>query len=135
MKPMAARLRHDLNYLRTIITEAGALNPPRSSRDQALRSVLHDYLTWLAVDALDDETLARELVPILTKLQNEMDDVARDLRKKRRLTDIPAFYKTLLSAMVEILSFRYGEDLLHGAPISRDEFGECWLLTRKALDL
>lgn len=135
VKVMGSRLRHDLNYLRTIIAEAGNLRQGPAPRDKVILSVLRDYLTWLIVDALTDEALARELAPTLARLRDEMDDVARELRKKRRSTDTPAFYKGLLTAMVDLLSFRHGEDLLHGGPISRDEFEECWILTRKALNL
>jgi len=132
---MGARLRHDLNYLRTIVTEAGALQGGPAPRDRALLSVLSDYLTWLAVDALEDEELARELAPTLARLRDEMDDVARELRRGRKSTEMPAYYKGVLSAMEEILSFRYGENLVDGGPISRDEFAEAWELTRKALNL
>lgn len=132
---MVSRLRHDLNYLRTIIAEAGILHRGPTREDRALLSVLRDYLTWLVVDALDDEELAREVAPTLSLLRDEMDEVARELRRSRRVTYIPMFYKGLLSVMVEILSFRYGEDLLHGDPISRDEFTEAWELTRNALNL
>jgi len=96
---------------------------------------LREYLMWLTVDALQDESLARKLVPILSRLQEELNAVADD-RRCRRLDPIsPAFYEGFLRALEHMLGFKYGEDLVVGGEISRGKFLDSWEWTRRQLGL
>ena len=128
-------LRHDLMYLRCIVTEAVRLHPGRTPEDRVMLTDLREYLMWLTVDALQDETLARELVSILARLQEELNAVADDRRARHMDPTAPAFYEAFLRAMEQMLSFRYGEDLLVGGEISRGEFLHSWERTRQRLGL
>ena len=65
-------LRHDLMFLKCFVKTAIMLHPGSSPEDRVTLGVLHDYLAWLAVDAMTDEALARRLVTTIAKLQEEL---------------------------------------------------------------
>lgn len=90
---------------------------------------------WLVMDALRDEALAREFVPILARLQEELNAVADDRRARQMDPTSPVFCEAFLSTMEQMFSFRYGEDLLVGGEISREEFLNAWERTRRRLGL
>ena len=128
-------LRFDLMYLRCIVTEAVILHSGRTAEDRIMLAELRDYLIWLAVDAMQDDELAQRLVPILAKLQEELDAVADDRRVRHMDTTAPVFYKGFLHALEQILGFKYGVDLLVDEEISRGDFLDTWEQTRRKLGL
>lgn len=135
MRAMGTPLRHDLMFLRSIVDEASRLHPGRTPEDLVTLGVLRDYLAWLAIDAMDDEQLARRLVYDTAKIQEELLTET----EKNRALDIdptsPAFYEGFLHGLEQAISFRCGVDLLLDEELSQREFLESWERTRKRLGL
>ena len=119
-------LRHDLLYLRCIITHAIRHHQAQTPEDSLTQATLQDYLTWLTTDAMQDKQLARKLVSTYARLQEELIAEA----KKRLANDTdpsaPAFHEGFLHALEQTLSFKHGADLLLDEKISREDFLESW---------
>jgi len=119
-------LRHDLLYLRCIITHAIRHHQAQTPEDSLTQATLQDYLTWLTTDAMQDKQLARKLVSTYARLQEELNAEA----KKRLANDTdpsaPAFHEGFLHALEQTLSFKHGADLLLDEKISREDFLESW---------
>jgi len=111
------------------------LHQKRTQEDRDVLGVLHDYLTWLAVDAMTDERLAKSLVHTLAKLQEELHAEAESRHAKEIDPTAPAFYEGFLHGLEQTISFRYGVDLLLDEELSQREFLESWERTRKRLGL
>lgn len=119
-------LRHDLHYLRCIIARVVELSQLKTSEDRDTLEVLRDYLIWLTVDAMTDEELARHLVHILAKLQEELHAEAENSRARDKDPSAPAFYEGFLHGLEQSISFRHGVDLLLDEEIDRREFHKTW---------
>lgn len=135
MQAIEMPLRYDLINLRCIIEEAVRLHRGRTSEDRVTLGVLRDYLTWLAVDAMTDERLARRLVTTIAKLQEELHTNAESRHAKEIDPTAPAFYEGFLHGLEQSISFKYGVDLLLEEELSRLEFLESWERTREKLGL
>jgi len=128
-------LRHDLLYLRCILTHATERHRAQTPEDRLTEATLQDYLTWLTVDALKDEAHARSIAPTLARLQEELHAQAQHDRTRNRDPTPQAYHEGYLHALEQILSFTHGEDLTLGEEISRREFHESWDKTREKLGL
>jgi len=130
-----ANLRHDLMYLRLIVTEAVSLQTTTNTDERTTLGALRDYLTWLTTDAIQDKQLARKLVSTYARLQEELNAET----KKRLANDTdpsaPAFHEGFLHALEQTLSFKHGADLLLDEEISRDDFLESWEQVMRRLTL
>ena len=123
-------LRHDLLYLRLIVTEAVNLQTANTDERTTL-GALRDYPTWLTTDAIQDKQLARKLAPTYARLQEELNAETR--RRLAQDTDpsAPAFHEGFLHALEQILSFSHATDLLLDEEISRIDFLKSWEHTRR----
>jgi len=128
-------LRHDLLYLRCILTHATERHRAQTPEDRLTEATLQDYLTWLTVDALKDEAHARSIAPTLARLQEELHAQAQHYQTRNRDPIPQAYHEGYLHALEQILSFTHGEDLILGEEISRREFHESWDKTREKLGL
>lgn len=128
-------LRHDLLYLRCILTHATERHRAQTPEDRLTKATLQDYLTWLTVDALKDVSHARSIAPTLARLQEELHAQARHNQTRNRDSTSQAYHEGYLHALEQILSFTHGEDLLLGEEISRHAFLESWDKTRERLGL
>lgn len=111
-------LRHDLTYLRCIIAEAVRLHQRQTTKEPETLGVLHDYFSWLTVDAMTDERLTRRLHSI-TKLQEELYTEAENSRARDGDSTAPAFYEEFLHDPEQAISFERGADLLLEEEIDR----------------
>ena len=127
--------RHDLMYLRLIVTETVSLQTAANTDERTTLGALRDYLTWLTTDAMQDKQLARKLVSTYARLQEELNAETR--RRLAHDTDpsAPAFHEGFLHALEQTLSLTHGADLLLDEEISRAEFLESWEMTRERLGL
>ena len=135
MKNTRTLLRHDLQYLRCVIVKTTGLYPGRTPEDRVALGVLRDYLTWLAVDAMTDEWLARRFVHTIAKLQEELHTEAESHHTQDIDPTATAFYEGFLHGLEQAISFRYGVDLLLDEEISWGEFLESWERTRERIGL
>ena len=135
MQAIEMHLPHDLINLRCIIAEAVRLHPGRTPEDRVTLGVLRDYFTWLVVDAMTDEGLAKSLVHTLAKLQEELHAEAESRHAKEIDPTATAFYAGFLHGLEQTISFRYGVDLLLDEELSQREFLESWERTRERLGL
>jgi len=119
-------LRHDLLYLRLIVTKAVSLQTAANTDERIILCALRDYLTWLTTDAMRDERLARKLVPVFARLQEELNAEAKKRLAQDTDPSAPAFHEGFLHALEQTLSFKHGADLLLDEKISREEFHESW---------
>lgn len=126
---------HDLLYLRCIANESIRLQMGGNPEDCLTISTLRDYLSWLAVDAMTDEGLARRLVHTLAKLQEELHAVVEYNHVWNLDLTSPAFCEGFLNGLEQAISFRYGVDLLLDEKLSRGEFLKSWERTRERLGL
>ena len=132
---LVTRLRHEGEYLERVVRKAVVLNFKRDQLDRDLLSVLHDYLAWLALDAVEDEELAARLVPTLDTVRRAIEEVREKWETIPKWRRVRAFYAGYLSALGTLLDAAHGRDFIAGEPLPREEFEECWELTRRALDL
>jgi len=123
-------LRHDLLYLRCILTHATKHHPAQTPKDRLTQATLQDYLTWLTTDALQNEKLARHLAPTLARLQEELHNQARNSDPTTH-----AYYEGYLHALENTLNHHHREDLLLHEQITRQQFQQTWEKTRKTLGL
>jgi hypothetical protein len=128
-------LRHDLLYLRCIAKKAVRLYPRRAPEDKFMFGVLRDYLVWLTFDAVTDEGLARRLVHILVRLQEELHAEVENSRARDTDPTAPAFYEGFLHGLEQSINFSYGVDLLLDEEIDRKEFHETWGQAKERLGL
>ena len=127
--------RHDLLYLRCIAKESIRLQTGRNPEDRFTLSILRDYLSWLTVEAMTDEGLARRLVHTLAALQEELGAAVEADHARNLDPTAPAFYEGFLHGLEQAISFRYGVDLLLDEEIDRGEFLKSWERTRERLGL
>jgi len=127
--------RHDLLYLRCIANESIRLQTGRNAEDRFILSTLWDYLSWLTIDAMTDEGLARRLVTTISKLQEELHTNTESRHAKEIDPTAPAFYEGFLHGLEQSISFKYGVDLLLDEELSRGEFLETWERTREKIGL
>jgi hypothetical protein len=118
--------RHDLIFLRFIVTEATSLQTTTNTDERTTLGTLRDYLTWLTTDAMRDEQLARKLVPVFARLQEELNTETRKRLANETDPSAPAYHEGFLHALEQTLSFKHGTDLLLNEKISREEFHESW---------
>jgi hypothetical protein len=130
-----ANLRHFLLYLRCIVTHAVRHHQAQTPEDSLTRATLHDYLTWLTVDALQDEALARHVTTTLARLQEELHVKANSRHIMDRDPTPQAYHEGFLHALEQTLSLSHGVDLLLHEEISRGDFLESWERTRERLGL
>ena len=135
MNRSTENLRHDLLYLRCILTHATERHRAQTPEDRLTEATLQDYLAWLTVDALKDVAHARSIAPTLARLQEELHAQAQHDRTRNRDPTSQAYHEGYLHALEQILSLTHGEDLLLGEEISRREFLESWDKTRERLGL
>ena len=128
-------LRHDLHYLRCIIARVVELYPIRTSKDRDTLGVLQDYLVWLMADSMTDEELARRLVRIMARLQEELHAEAENSRARDTDPTAPAFYEGFLHGLEQSIGFRHGVDFLLDEEIDRREFHKAWEQTKERLGL
>jgi hypothetical protein len=128
-------LRHDLHYLRCIIARVVELSPLKTSEDRDTLGVLRDYLVWLTFDAITDEKLARRLVHIMVKLQEELHAEAENNHTRDIDPTAPAFYEGFLHGLEQSISFSHGVDLLLDEEIDREEFEMIWRQAKERLGL
>jgi hypothetical protein len=135
MNRVKTPLRHDLIFLRLIVTETVSLQTAANTDERTTLGALRDYLTWLTTDAMQDKQLARKLVSTYARLQEELNAETR--RRLAHDTDpsAPAFHEGFLHALEQTLSLTHGADLLLDEEISRAEFLESWEMTREKLGL
>jgi uncharacterized protein YigA (DUF484 family) len=126
MNNQKTSLRHDLRYLRLIVTEAVSLQTATNTDERNTLGALRDYLTWLTTDAIQDKQLARKLVPAYARLQEELNAEAKKRLAQDTDPSAPAFQEGFLHALEQTLSFKHGTDLLLDEKISRGEFHESW---------
>jgi len=122
-------------FLRCIIDKAILLHPGRTPENRITHGILRDYLSWLAVDAMTDEWLARRLVQTIAKLQEELHTEAESHHTQDIDPTAPAFYEGFLHGLEQAISFRYGVDLLLDEEIDRGDFLESWERTRERIGL
>ena len=124
-------LRHDLLYLRLIVTEAVTLQTAANTDERTTLGALRDYPTWLTIDAIHDKQLARKLAPTYARLQEELN--AETKRRLAQGTDpsAPAFHEGFLLALEQTLNLSHATDLLLDEEISRIDFLESWERTRR----
>lgn len=127
--------RRDLHYLRCIIARVIELSPNKTSEDREALGALQDYLVWLTFDAMTDEGLARQLVHILARLQEELHTEAENNHFRDTDPSAPAFYEGFLHGLEQSISFSHGVDLLFDEEIDREEFHKTWLQARERLGL
>lgn len=135
MREARTLLRHDPQYLRCIISNVIGLSPSKTPEDRDTLGVLQDYLVWLTVDAMSDEELARRLVKTLAKLQEELHAEAESRHAQDMDPIASAFYEGVLHGLKQVISFKYGVDLLLDEEISQGAFLESWEGTRERLGL
>ncbi len=73
-----------------------------------------------------DEQLARKLVAVFAKLQEELNAEAKKRHAQDTDPSAPALHEGFLHALEQTLSFKHGVDLLLDEEISREEFLESW---------
>jgi hypothetical protein len=131
MNHVKTTLRHDLLYLRLIVTEAVNIQTAANTDERTTLGTLRDYPTWLTIDAIQDKQLARKLVPTYARLQEELNAETR--RRLAHDTDpsAPAFHEGFLHALEQTLSLSHATDLLLDEEISRIDFHESWEHTRR----
>ena len=127
-------LRHDLLYLRCILTNA-IKHRAQTPSDRLTQATLQDYLTLLTIDALQDEGLARHLVPTLARLQEELHKETETLRTQNKDLTPHAYYQGYLHALENTLNHGHETDLLLHEQITRQQFHQTWERTRKTLGL
>ena len=135
IQAIVMHLHRDLITLRCIIAEAVRLHPGGTPEDRVTLGVLRDYFTWLVVNSMTDEGLAKSLVHTLAKLQEELHAEAESRHTKEIDPTAPAFYAGFLHGLEQTISFRYGVDLLLDEEIDRGDFLESWERTRERLGL
>ena len=128
-------LFHNLMVLRCVISKAIELHKRKTPEDRVTLGSLHDYFTWLTFDAMTDEKLARQLVHILARLQEELHAEVENSRARDTDPTAPAFYEGFLHGLEQSISFSYGVDLLLDEEIDRGEFHEAWGQTKGRLGL
>lgn len=128
-------LRHDLLYMRCILTHAIKYHTTQTPIQRLTQATLQDYLTWLTTDALQDEELGRHLAPTLARLQEELHTQAQHNRTKNIDPTPHAYYEGYLHALENTLNHHHGEDLLLHEEITREDFLESWQSTRERLGL
>jgi len=135
MKSTGTLLHHDLQYLRCIVNETIRLHLGRTPEDRVTLGVLRDYIVWLAADALTDEGLAKSLVHILAKLQEELHAKAKTHNALSTDPIASAFHEGFLYGLEQAISFSHGVDLLLEEELSRRDYLESWERTRERLGL
>jgi len=128
-------LRHDLLYLRCILTHAIKHHTAQTPKDRLTQATLQDYLTWLTTDALQDEKLARHTATTLAILQEELHTQAQNNRTQNADPTPNAYYEGYLHALENTLNHHHREDLLLHEQITRKDFLESWQNTRERLNL
>ena len=122
-------------YLRCIASSAVRLHPERAPKDKFMLEVLRDYFAWLTVDTMTDEKIARRLVHILARLQEELHAEAENSRARDGDPSAPVFYEGFLHGLEQSVSFSHGVDLLFDEEINREEFHEAWGKIKEKLGL
>ena len=135
MNHVNTTLRHDLLYLRLIVTEAVNLQAAANIDERTTLGTLRDYPTWLTTDAIHDKQLARKLASTYARLQEELNAETR--RRLAHGTDpsAPAFHEGFLHALEQILNLSHAADLLLDEEISRMDFLESWEHTRRRIGI
>jgi len=128
-------LRHDLLYLRCIITHAINHHRAQTPSDCLTQATLQDYLTLLTTDALQDEKLAQRLAPTLARLQEELHKETETLRIQNKDPTPQAYYQGYLHSLENTLNHKHNTDLLLHEQIIRRQFHQTWEQTRKKLGL
>lgn len=128
-------LRHSLMFLRCIVGKATLLYPGKTLENRIALGVLRDYFTWLAVDAMTDEGLAKSLVHILAKLQEELHAKAKTHNALSTDPIASAFHEGFLYGLEQAISFNHGVDLLLDEELNRRDYLESWERTRERLGL
>ncbi len=128
-------IRQDLPYLRLIVKEAVRLHPRRPPEEHVMLANLREYLMWLTIDALEDESLAKELLYSFTTLENELNVIKVDRRNRRLDPSAPAFYEAFIQALRLTLSYHHRVSLDLEAFYNREEFLKAWAWTLKILGL
>jgi len=127
--------RHDLLYLRCVANESIRLQTGRNPEDRFTLSTLRDYLSWLTVDAMTDEGLARRFVHTLAALQEELGTAVEANHARNLDPTAPAFYEGFLHGLEQAISFSHGVDLLLDEELNRGEFLKSWGQTKKKVGL
>lgn len=135
MNHVNTTLRHDLLYLRLIVTEAVSLQTAANTGERTILSALRDYPTWLTIDAIQDKQLARKLVPTYARLQEELNAETRKRLAQDTDPSVPAFHEGFLHALEQILNLSHATDLLLDEEISRMDFLESWEHTRRRMGI
>lgn len=128
-------LRHDFMFLKCFVKKAIMFHPGRNPEDRFTLSILRDYLSWLTVDAMTDEELARRFVHTLAAMQEELGTAVEANHARNLDPTAPAFYEGFLHGLEQAISFRYGVDLLLDEELSRRDFLESWEQIRERLGL
>jgi len=128
-------LRHDLPYLRCILTHATKHHTAQTPKDRLTQATLQDYLTWLTTDALKNKQQARHTAPTLARLQEELHTQTKHSQTQNTDPTPHAYYEGYLHALENTLNHHHREDLLLHEEITRQQFQETWEKTRKTLGL
>jgi hypothetical protein len=132
---MPTPLRHDLEYLKRLLTHAIRLHRPGSAEEARMPADLRDHTMYVALDALEDAELAKRLMPRFSQLQAWLErrlhhtPVWRDERETIR------FYIGWLFALEQLLSLRHETAKLPSEAINREDFKRSWAKTAEKLGL
>jgi hypothetical protein len=132
---MPTELRHDIDYLKRLLTEAIRLHRPNSIEEATLLADIRDYIMYLALDAVGDQNLAETLLVRFTQMGRALEEKLKetpvwqdDERQAIR------FYVGFLFALEQLLSLKH-EIGLPGEKISREDFKRSWRRTASKLGL
>ena len=118
---MSTHLRHDLDYLRTLIV-------------QAIRLHRRDYIMFLTLDGLKDLQLAEQLVDSFFALQAWLQTIKTSQTLQHQDAETITFYLGFLFTMEQLLSLRHEITMLPHEMISRQDFQKSWIRTARKLN-
>lgn len=127
--------RFDLFYLRSIVAEATNLYLKITPEERVTLEVLHDFLSWLTIEAMMNKAQAKRLVSTMARLQEELHTKTEIMKLLKADTTPTAYYEGFLHGLEQAISFSHGVDLLLNEEINQEDFLKTWEQTEKKLSL
>jgi hypothetical protein len=127
--------RYDLEYLWHILDTAVRLYPGTTDEERARLSDLKDFLTWLCVDAVENESEANALVKRLVWLLEEIKDAIACYCACRLDSSGLVHHGMFLQALVLTLTRKHSVRTLLCRDIDHEKFLSSWEHTKLKLGL
>jgi hypothetical protein len=133
-RALSTHLRHDLDYLRTLIVQAIRLHRPSDAEQATMLADIRDYIMFLTLDGLKDLQLAEQLVDSFFALQAWLQTIKTSQTPQYQDAETIHFYLGFLFTMEQLLSLRHEITMLPHEMISRQDFQKSWIRTARKLN-